>query len=434
MMPAEDRAHTKNDYPVDTLVLGRDEEPTSGPSVASSSRLSATLDAIGHGLIVLLPIAMVLANRSSPLLLSCAAFFVMAARLVSKGSSSYRQSLKRVRSGDLIVALSAMAYALISLNWTMRPALAAFALGEAILPVLAGAVLIMAWRLAAPPSWMIKALARAMLIAAGLICIELLLNQPLRRLLGGQLGPFAYNRPVVTILLLLWPVLALLGIHRQRMLCLVLLLGTAGTIVLSDSEAAKLGLLAAVGASVLVYARSAWASRLFAVVLLGLVWIQPWFGSVITTLVPERLIEMTEAGHSRERLEVWQAFSEVARDRFAFGTGFASSLHVGSHPVAAGVDPAYRHALNIGHPHNAYLQVWVELGLPGALLLSWLILTVLSHLSRMPADPRSAGYVVLICAAAIALVSHGAWQGWWISAIALSAALLTIRTTLPSSR
>ncbi|QRM30972.1 O-antigen ligase [Microvirga sp. VF16] len=369
---------------------------------------------------------MAVANRSSPLFLACAALFVLASRLASGAIGSYRAVLAGQRTGVLILVLCAAAYPLISLSWAMRPALGLFAWGEAVLPAVSSATLIVSWRAAPPPRWMVGALARTMLIAAGLIAAELLLDFPLRRFLPERIGTFIHNRPVVTLFLLLGPVLVLVGFHRQRALFLGLLLGIVATIIVSDSEAAKLGLLAAAGTFALSYAPFVWVKRFLTVVLLGLIWIQPFFGNAVASLVPDKAIEATKGGHSRERIELWQAFSDVARHYPIFGTGFASSPHMGSHPVAAEINPAYRQMLKVGHPHNAFLQAWVELGAIGAVLLSALVLWVLKSLSGAPADIRRAGLMTLMSTSAIALVSHGAWQGWWIAAIALATAFLTL--------
>jgi uncharacterized membrane protein YjjP (DUF1212 family) len=59
--------------------------------------------------------------------------------------------------------------------------------------------------------------------------------------------------------------------------------------------------------------------------------------------------------------------------------------------------------------------------------LTSLVLWVLSSLSGAPPEIRRVGLMTLMSACAIALVSHGAWQGWWISAVTLAAALLTLR-------
>jgi len=389
--------------------------------------ISVHLDNIGHGFIVALPIAMAIANRSSPLFLACAAFFVLASRLASGAIRFDRSALAGARTGALVLVLCGFAYPLISLGWAMRPAVGLFTWGEAIIPVVSGAVLVLSWRAAPPPRWMIRALAGSMLIAGGLIVAELLLNFPLRPLFARRVGTFIHNRPVVTLFLLLGPMLVLVGSQERRTLFWAVLLGIVATILVSDSEAAKLGLLAAAGTFVLCYAPFIWVRRLVAVALLGLIWVQPFFGSTVASAVPDKVIEATKAGHSRERIELWQAFSDVSRHYPIFGTGFSSSPYMGSHPVATEINPAYRKMLRVGHPHNAFLQVWVELGAVGALLLTAIVFWVLKRLSSAPADIRRIGFMTVMSASAIALVSHGAWQGWWIAALALATALLTLR-------
>ena len=426
-MFAEYREYYRRKYAAAAQNSTNSEEMPLRSSGDKRDRLGIHLDNIGHGLIVLLPVSMAVANRSSPLFLACAAIFVLASRLVSGGIDSYRSALKGVRTSALVFAICGIVYPLVTLAWALKPALGLFSWGEAVLPAVSSAVLIVSWRIAPPPRWMVRALAIAMLIAAGFIVAELLLNLPLRHLYGGRLATFVHNRPVVTLLLLLGPVLVLVGFHRRRMLCWLVLLATVVAIVESESEAAKLGLVAAAGTFALSYAPFIWVKRLLAVVLLGLIWMQPFFGSTVATIMPETVIEATEAGNSRARIQLWQAFSDVSRRYPIFGTGFASSPHMGSHPVAPKIDRAYRRMLKVGHPHNAFLQVWVELGAIGALFLSGLVLWVMKCLSGAPADIRRVGLVTLMTTSAIALVSHGAWQGWWIAAITLAAALLTLR-------
>ncbi|WP_262269514.1 O-antigen ligase family protein [Microvirga yunnanensis] len=400
-------------------------------STERNRRLALHLDNIGHGLIVSLPVAMVAANRSSPLLLTSAALFILVARLITGAVAPHRGAMRIPRKGVLVLLLCGIAYPLVTLGWAMKPAVGLFSWGEAVLPAASSAILILSWRAAPPPRWLAGALAMALMIAAALIAAELLLHFPLRHVLRDRVGTFIHNRPTVTLFLLLGPVIAVLGLRKRRTLCLALLLTTVPTILISDSEAAKLGLLAAVGTLALSYAPFAWVRRFLTVALLCLVWVQPFFGSIVVRSMPDSVVEATKGAHTRERIALWQAFSDVARRYPILGTGFASSPHMDHHPVAADIDPAYREMLKVGHPHNAFLQVWVELGAVGALWVSLLILWVMGCLAKAPDDIRRVGLMTLMSASAIALVSHGAWQGWWISAVTLAAALLTLR---PKSR
>ncbi len=76
----------------------------------------------------------------------------------------------------------------------------------------------------------------------------------------------------------------------------------------------------------------------------------------------------------------------------------------------------------MSHPHNAFLQLWVELGALGAALAAVLLTAWFGAIGR--ADRRLQPFLLAWTAlvAAIALVSHGAWQAWWVAAIAAAAA------------
>ena len=73
--------------------------------------------------------------------------------------------------------------------------------------------------------------------------------------------------------------------------------------------------------------------------------------------------------------------------------------------------------LAIGHPHNAPLQIWVELGAVGAALALAVLLLLLREVARQPLPAASASLSLIGGVAAVALVGHGAWQGWWAAAI-----------------
>lgn len=74
------------------------------------------------------------------------------------------------------------------------------------------------------------------------------------------------------------------------------------------------------------------------------------------------------------------------------------------------------------HPHNGILQVWLELGSIGIAGLSWIIITLIRASGNRRGDPLIMGFCVTTLA--IASLSFGAWQNWWICALWLVGALL----------
>ena len=82
-----------------------------------------------------------------------------------------------------------------------------------------------------------------------------------------------------------------------------------------------------------------------------------------------------------------------------------------------GIDPDHATLLAVGHPHNAALQIWAELGvgrrLPGRPRAR---ADAAVHAGDGRPD-RAVGHRAHGGGGGRSLVGHGAWQGWWAAAI-----------------
>ncbi len=112
------------------------------------------------------------------------------------------------------------------------------------------------------------------------------------------------------------------------------------------------------------------------------------------------------------RLDIWRFASQLIRRRPITGYGLDASR-------------AFEPRIPM-HPHDAALQLWLELGVPGALLAAlffgWLFYRI-ARLARQ--DPMWAaiacatGFVYLF----IGAVSFGVWQEWWLALGAVAVAV-----------
>lgn len=76
------------------------------------------------------------------------------------------------------------------------------------------------------------------------------------------------------------------------------------------------------------------------------------------------------------------------------------------------------------HPHNAALQIWLELGGVGALIATVSAVLTLTLLFRVVAIRASSCVsATILSALAGALVSFGIWQEWWIALLLTSGAI-----------
>jgi O-antigen ligase len=80
------------------------------------------------------------------------------------------------------------------------------------------------------------------------------------------------------------------------------------------------------------------------------------------------------------------------------------------------------------HPHNIALQVWLELGVVGALLMAGLFARLILF-GTVPARPpyvAAAAAGLTVTAFVQFALSYGAWQSWWLACVFLATAFLAI--------
>lgn len=233
----------------------------------------------------------------------------------------------------------------------------------------------------------------------------------LRNLVGDPIRPDLGRKNLAQgafALALLWPVATAAG--RQAgapgWLAAPMAAGTAmlAQIFLSDAPVLSVGLALAAGVIVWTWPRSApqafglGAAGFILLMPLGLLWL-------ILSGVPLRL-PLSWA----ERMDYWT---------------FAAA-RIADHPFRGwGLDASRMFGPSIGlHPHDGALQVWLELGMPGAVLVACAWAVAFRSLAR---DTRSVLTAATAGSAAVYLffgsVSFGIWQEWWL---ALGALVLVI--------
>jgi len=406
---------------------------STGPAASRVTDVPVTrLRLLGAGLLVALPVAMWLANRSAPLLFGLSAAALLAAALLSEGLQPALRRLRAALASPIGLAVTLfLLWALVSTGWSHRqgPGLAMW--GELALPLLCGLAII-ASRQLRPNATFHRALALAQVAAASLMMLELGIGLSQRVMLGlgkGVNRTDVFNRPVLTSLILSAAVLPALwaqGAVRpfDRALCIVtaVLVGTA-TLV-SESGAAKLGLLvmAAIWVLALLLPRLT-----LAVVALGFaatMLTAPVIGELVDKAIPDMLHQKMASSHSRARVEIWLSFGEAIRVHPLIGSGFGATAALEKHPVAQAVSAERREMLAVGHPHSAPIQAWAETGAIGAALLGFVGLACLWRLRRLAARVLAPRLALFAAAFGVASVAHGAWQGWWIASLAAGVVLL----------
>ncbi|MFM7344903.1 MAG: O-antigen ligase family protein [Tagaea sp.] len=218
-----------------------------------------------------------------------------------------------------------------------------------------------------------------------------------------------FNRSVA-ILALLAPLAALAAHRRAGAFAALALLGGIAFLVFNfNSRGAELALASAVAGSVLIgfFAR---ARALLALGLAGFVLAAPLIAALP---VFDRLAE-TRAHSSSvfHRAAIWSFAADRIAEKPALGWGLHASRAM---PGARAQFAPGAETMPL-HPHNFALQLWLELGLIGAMAGAAALAALARGIGGGPST-RAALAGALCAAVAIAGVGYGLWQGWWMGAL-----------------
>ncbi len=349
--------------------------------------------------------------------------------LATLGGQPWRDSLgafRRPTHALLVAAL--MLWSLASLFWAPSPE-TAFNLWLRMLWIMAGGVLLLA-RLeglsAAAAARLRTAVALLGALIVALLLFEVLSARLLTRLVRlGEVDPLWGDhylaRGAALLAVFAWPCAYAIWRRAGRGASLVFLALACALLVYLPMLAALVAF--GVGALVFLVARRwplATVRGAGAVVLLAIA-IAP-FALAWTGVVPWLVAAAPEIEPSwHHRLLTWQLVAELVAERPLLGWGLDASRDL---PVP----PDFPYGKIPRHPHNALLQLWVELGLPGAVLGGALVALVIAGARRAAAQPTVLAVRLATFAAflTIALLSFGMWQNWWLAAGWLSAYLTLI--------
>jgi O-antigen ligase len=134
------------------------------------------------------------------------------------------------------------------------------------------------------------------------------------------------------------------------------------------------------------------------------------------------------AGH---RLLIWSFVGDRIAEHPLRGWGLDTSRSIPGGSVDARPGEKYLPL----HPHNSALQVWLELGAPGAVLFALVIAGLWWRLgdARWPRLYSAATFGSFTAALAVAAAGWGIWAEWWLGTLALAmfAILLMARAVSP---
>lgn len=331
-----------------------------------------------------------------------------------------------LRSPLAILLAGVAVWAGLSLLWTLEPGAAA-AKWMTTVTLLGGAlVLVGAARLCDPRARAAVGAASVagVLAGVGLLAAELSTGQKFTTGLRAFFAPDslppvpeALNQGACVLAIAVWPAVMVLWRDRRPVLALLLVGAVFSVVSVTAGSAAPLAIPIALAGGAAVWWGGRRAVRILSAALALLVAVAP--ALPLTLISPARLAGVLPGAALPElhRLQLWEFTARRILERPLEGWGFFASRFMpgGGAELIPGVP------LMALHPHNAALQAWLELGLPGAALLAALLVVLLNNRRLSGAGPvvRAGLCATVLAGLTVASLSYGLWQSWWIAALCL---------------
>lgn len=382
------------------------------------------------GIVFFAPIVAVFESKAMVLLLIVALILGIAAGVRQTRFPSIRLS----PLGMTLIAF--VAWALASLIWSAEPGLtlqgAAKLLGHLLLAYLT--ILLCRFAAGAGLGWIQGALISGFAVTAALLFFEGATNGLLSNWVfdakPSKTGLFWLNRAATLLALLAWPTAGIL-LQRGLGLALVPFVMVALVAVLIGFDT----LLVALGFSLLIGGlMAAWRPVVRPILIAGTA-----FVILLTPLGPQTIFDPLEMAQNQllpnpmvHRFHIWKFASDKISEKPITGHGLNASRTM-AEPSQRATDKVrgdYGELLPL-HPHNFSIQVWLELGAVGAVLLAIAIGFLIQWFAgATQSRSRATIFTGQFCVAAVLLsFSIGVWQGWFLATLwivgAATAAVMT---------
>jgi len=232
---------------------------------------------------------------------------------------------------------------------------------------------------------------------------------------------------IVILTILMWPILSALTRQRQFIGAALFLVLTIYLVFHFSSTTALVAIVAGGIGIGIAHFRRIFASIIVAVMFVFLLLGAPFLVHQFTAgknvqEIGQQSYNLKLPNSATSRLIIWQFATQHIFEKPLLGWGLNTARKIpgSGEKYTLKVDTAagkniilFEESFMPLHPHNAALQIWLELGAVGALIVAIFGWLFIRKLENMHTDPVIFGVVISILA--FNFISFGAWQSWWIA-------------------
>lgn len=234
------------------------------------------------------------------------------------------------------------------------------------------------------------------------------------------------NRTSTVIALLVWPMALIVARVCNRFVAAAFILLSALSLFALAPSTPLVAFAVGLVAFVIAWISAGLGKRVLLLAFAAAVIIIPLLDVLSPPLIDFLAANLSIPHSEIHRLVIWQFGGDRIFEHPLIGWGLDASRAIpgGREQVYlfdfAGI-PENGQAMPL-HPHNALIQIWLELGLVGVVLVGALFSLIVASIPE-PSNDRARPATLIAttaCAFIIAQLGFGIWQGWWMATLGLT--------------
>ncbi|WP_448190754.1 O-antigen ligase family protein [Azospirillum sp. sgz301742] len=237
------------------------------------------------------------------------------------------------------------------------------------------------------------------------------------------------KRAAALLALLVWPAALVVRRLGYRLLAPALPLGFAALSLLQSSRSA----IAGVAIGLVAFALASWWATATRRALAGAL-AAAFAGAIPLAYLLERVLDLDHAPwlftSARHRVEIWWRAANRALETPLLGQGIDAARALKPMGETSQFETLAESLLPL-HPHNAFIQVWLELGGLGAALALAVTLMVLGGTRRLERADQPYALASFMAALGMVSTAYGIWQAWWMAGMLAAGLMVLLASRVP---
>ncbi|MDX1924210.1 MAG: O-antigen ligase family protein [Rickettsiaceae bacterium] len=239
------------------------------------------------------------------------------------------------------------------------------------------------------------------------------------------------DRGCSVLSMLSWPIIYFLIKKRYFILSAIYFGCVCYALSISDSLASYLAFILGAGVFAMTCIIRSFAAYVMIALVIFMAATLPIFSSMQSPRdLSDKYYQAPDSG--KHRLFIWKFTATKALEKPVFGWGFNSSQDI---PVDEEVDVIYFHQYKWYplplHPHNNFMQIWIECGVVGLVLFALMLVKLIFRVKKVYAKKHnllwlSSALGCFMNYLFISMISYGLWQMWWVSVSAMTLILFDL--------